>query len=154
MAKSRTKNASFRYISAMIKPNELRLGNWVIMDDKNNAGHGRPGRVTSIDSEHANLTFVNFCDYPSLNAIEITHEILEGCGFVATPDTINNKRIYHVPHFPNGRLYGHPNVSEMFILGIHHFGNEVFHVCEFRFLHELQNAYFVLCRQELDISLQ
>ena len=116
-----------------MKANELRLGNYIldVFDLKNTV-------IRKIDLEDLSM-FINYSNHPlPFRPIPLTEEILLKCGFEKLGkytfvcdtalmqleiDVINNKLLHS-------------------ILAI-----------EIKYLHQLQNLYFALTNQELNIEL-
>lgn len=130
-----------------MKANELRIGNWVLSDP-----YGIPSRIT-----RANFISDDF-DY--LEPIPLTPEILEKCGFIRT--SINN------PFFNMASL----TISREMEISVHNAGtpNEMIFLSETdgqrsvvvirnfdydgkTYVHQLQNLYFALTGEELEINL-
>lgn len=119
----------------MIKTNELMLGNWVEL------GNGNCVKITGIidiscsyvDSK-TNETHV--CTNTSFHGIPITAELLE-------------KFVY----------LGHDRICKIGDTILHQ-TRQGFEICLFgqfiqgiQFLHELQNAYFMLTKKQLEVKL-
>lgn len=125
----------------MLNPNELRIGNWV-----NDIG-GNPAQIIRLAEGKK----------PLETAIRITDEILEQCGFVNEGKIWNDyelwsfKKQHHqdfdiqYSHSINGNQKGYRLITE--------YGR---HVNEegILYLHELQNLYFALTQQELEVKLK
>lgn len=142
----------------MIKANELRIGNWILI----NGAHY--GKVVSI--EESRFATYNPCnrytdgttgdywryDTDYVNPIPLTPEILESCGFKKEFDNVySNKQ-----KVKDSDLYTLP-----FALFYHK--NQCYHTSDFsrrnnfkpfRYLHQLQNLYFWLTGEELEFTQQ
>lgn len=108
----------------MIQANELRIGNWV---------------YSLILEENAQITSINSSIKDLLNPIELTEEILLKCGF----------------KHKGGGFYIHCkslielcNVSDKFFV----VGFKDVSLGNIYYLHQLQNLYFALTGQELEIN--
>jgi hypothetical protein len=120
-----------------MKPQELRIGNWVLMDNE-------PTRVESISDNAINL----FSDWEFyFKPIPLTPEILDKAGF---------RKI----NYYEGNAFGleisdsHELVcnERMFWLACDDsFYNEP--LDHIKYLHQLQNLYFALTGEELNIQL-
>ena len=131
----------------MIHTNELMLGNWVeyatgINGDKRSI----PMYVVAIDEEEALLSFEGnetgplIIEQERLRGIPITEELLDKCGFDKGPGFL-----YQIGFDTFITVQVFPDFTRL------HFKGIVFG--DFRFLHELQNAYFMLTKKHLDIKL-
>lgn len=116
----------------MIKANELRLGNWVDLFDSE-TGHN------FVQATYSLLNAENFID-----PIPLTPEILERCGFNFDEVQMNIPgHDYEFVFDKDGLKYGYH-------------GEDGF-IRETRqpmlYLHQLQNLYFALTGEELEIKL-
>lgn len=126
----------------MIHTNELMLGNWV-------EHNGTPHRVLKLSPYFAYLNGeVGDTNFASINGIPITEELLEKCGYAKTESGTHND------------YYGSER-DETFVILEHKYqtfvliktgtnGGTIAHI---RFLHELQNAYFMLTNKHLEVKL-
>lgn len=136
----------------MIKATELRIGNWVIIKDDVRGNYTY--EITAHDLEEME-SFED--DYKSNGVLPIplTPEILEKAGFEARNERMFRKEINHVmikrvwvynsnDHYPNDDNWylGAENKHEEQISGI-----------IINHLHQLQNLYFALTGEELEINL-
>lgn len=101
----------------MINSNELMLGNYVEV-------HGDFLKVELIAKDYLNCDDMELY-YDEINPIPITEEILEKCGF--------HKR---------GNLFVNDFEDKIFQIGINEYQLLGLHKL-FRYLHELQNIYFL-----------
>ena len=130
----------------MIKPNELRIGNYVYekywCNDKRNYILEQL-KIESIFKSHIvdHLDNAYECNY--IIPIPLTEKILLKCGFVL--DILNNG---DSPVWLN---------DNNFYINSKTFQPEDggFYICryEIKYLHQLQNLYFVLTQKELEIQL-
>lgn len=125
----------------MIQANELRIGNWV---ELKNSGFIR------IDADNIGEIVNN----PAiLNPIPLTPEILKKCGFYTKKDPTSTFTIYWNPRMeifafmdenPIDRInIYYRDVGDIAFLGT----RRKFH------LHQLQNLYFALTGEELQVQL-
>lgn len=124
----------------MIKANELRIGNWVEVDDK-------PALVTQIfDSGitcNHNDDITNGEAFKHITPIPLTPEILEKAGFENG--------------CPYSKEYGHTAPKEAFFFENDYYPNEMSNGrsigTEIKYMHQLQNLYFALTGEELPLIL-
>lgn len=134
----------------MIQANELRIGNWV--NDTRTVGDRtglpeifHPRQVIKIDEDY----------FRYYNPIELTPEILEKCGFVPTgidnhiyslflsefdSNELSRQRIDFFTDNTHGKV-------ELCRSGV------CFKMCPCQYIHQLQNLYFALTGEELNIQL-
>jgi len=130
-----------------MQPTELRLGNWVFNDEN------KPVQLVVIetaefaewngsDSQYMFLEDGGY-KYSAIKAIPLTPEILQKCG---SPET-------------KGLWYEH-EISSFFLDGSgNFFAGEVLNVDSpviaknIKYLHQLQNLYFMLTGSELTVNL-
>ena len=142
----------------MIQANELRIGNWVYVDDS-------PVQITSIDKDgginHTSGDDGWTVDYwfiyqiKDIDPIPLTPEILEKAGFDLTPGDLDNDNIswwmfpdnpavdLMLREFDKGKGY---DLLDMDYGQIHY----DYKITSF---HQLQNLYFALTGEELEINL-
>lgn len=124
----------------MIKAQELRIGNWVCIPEFSN------GIISEISRNSLWVTFNDrsFSEsaqtYEHIQPIPLTPEILEKAGFVKT--WIDNE---------NTRCWDY----ELNEFHLHVLGNDLitFMTRKINDLHQLQNLYFALTGEELNIEL-
>ena len=123
-----------------MKATELRIGNWLI--DKRYTHDSENGRFKVHVRDLQYLTDIkesNECDF---EPIPLTEEILLKCGF--KKDTkgvlVLNKNIYSLILW-GGEVSVYLKIDES-VLSI-----------EINYLHQLQNLYFALSGQELEVNL-
>lgn len=134
-----------------MKANELRIGNWVKIDDG-------IGRVIALSSfEHLGLEIKpepnqtvmvgdKLFDYPEseLSPIRLSEEILIKCGFRKV-NHINGFSFYTLSNSKKNKahidIYDHQTI---------YFG---YHVSHCKYLHQLQNLFFALMGEEIKIEL-
>jgi hypothetical protein len=127
----------------MILKRELRIGNLISRAD---LASQEPRFETIIELGEKAVTsgpIKVICDYKDLNPIPLTEDILLKCGF---------KKIG--TNFENGFLILHGNLKTGtfdFLLNIPN--ESKYNVTVIQHLHQLQNLYFALTNQELEIKL-
>lgn len=131
----------------MIHTNELMLGNWVeYATGLNGEKRSIPMYVKAIDEDEALLSFEGneadlfIIEDKDLLGIPITEELLEKCGFRC--DWKYNK-IWEL-----GCVLFEFEDSRKWVLC--RWGQRIENI---EFLHELQNAYFMLTKKHLDVKL-
>lgn len=115
----------------MINANELRIGNWVRLNDELIQITWRDIRYTSEVGS-------------SLEGIPLTPEVLEACGLP------KNERGYFC--FPGGRyvIVQMSNAFTLFVDLMETRPDVMEMLAGFKYLHQLQNLYFALTGQELN----
>jgi hypothetical protein len=129
----------------MIDPKELRIGNFLkCRDDK---AHGEVLEICYIGKDGA--ATINGWSYKEWSAIPLTAELLEKAGFefLESPD-------------PPYEVYAHSKVDQF---EVWNFNDEHWildmadqngiDMSHFKYLHQLQNLFFALTGQELEISI-
>ena len=112
----------------MLQANELRIGNYL-------QWNGKPFKVNTIFTSHVCSETQPLQGY---EPIPLTPEILEKCGFEY--DTVT----YYIGNFMllegnNDYRVAINSISKQF--------------CDVKYLHELQNCYFMYKKEELEINL-
>ncbi|MCE5225881.1 MAG: hypothetical protein LLG05_08460 [Porphyromonadaceae bacterium] len=139
-----------------MKANELRIGNVVGIGDLHIGtttmylGAARIFDVKLIKSNQINIHQIDNKGFGTvlpeeLQPIPLTPELLEKCGFKS-----NHPTYYYIPiednclhvYYSNNGLYGY-NVKYMHA-----------YLGEIKYLHQLQNLYFALTGEELEIDLK
>jgi hypothetical protein len=131
-----------------IKASDLRIGNWV---HKIHSSVNRSLYIEESDfpMETIDCGFVKvleIAEYEDLQPIPLTPEILEKCGF--QKDSID----FILP-LKHGSLQS-PLSGEYVVFGLE--VNDLFydaHESDIKYLHQLQNLYFALTCEELQINL-
>lgn len=117
----------------MINANELRIGNWVYF---------HKSQVVQI--EEINSATIGLLDrsrifpHEVFNGIPLTPEILESCGF----EFIDHSNLYHILGM-DIKIENHGIYFE--------YGSVM--ATKLKHLHQLQNLYFALTGQELNVNL-
>ncbi len=122
----------------MIKANELRIGNFLLVDDKIiSVHHIRYNSIGVNCSFSTSVVCIYILDKGRIRPIPLDPEILEKCGFEKNIDT--------------GDYWSREGFKLWFDgVGFYHINSELFfHVT---YLHQLQNIYFDLCNEEIALS--
>lgn len=133
----------------MIQANELRIGNWVLKDDTY-----RKVEAISIPYHHLlslrNKVLLEECQFNEIQPIPLTEEILLKCGFekdgVPAGFTIIDKfqiRYCYKDIIKNTWQWSFEAFDDDNWIGI----------SKPQYLHQLQNLYFPLTGEELEINL-
>jgi hypothetical protein len=135
----------------MIQPQELRLGNWIVIG-------GKPAQVTCVSTEgvsaDSNTTSYCFEKFEDIHPIALTAELLEKAGFEnITPEYDNGivhtfKKYLLIIRFTwdeDGTLFTARTAS--LENGMRNYSIIL------TSLHQLQNLYFALTGKELEINL-
>lgn len=119
-----------------MKATELRIGNWVKLQ-----GVNRPIRVSIIDTTETS-------EMTKAEPIPLTEEILLKCGFKYREAMAGGQDEW--------AGYGFWSINGVHLLG-HKNGEVLFYdrrnETEYKFLHQLQNLYYALKNEELQIEL-
>lgn len=128
----------------MIDRRELRIGNWV------GTVYNVPYiKITEIKNHVVCGVNCKGVSYPSLKPIPLTEEILLKCGFVKD-ETDQDKNIIsgnicdYILESDNGGNY---------FLGVNHGENTLYFSWDIKYLHQLQNLYYALMGEELEVKL-
>jgi hypothetical protein len=137
----------------MINKNELRFGNWVIFNDDTD----RYGQVSEIHEfypvircdyipdHHENRIKECLIDYEFIHGILLTKKTLEQAGFELGPCKksifFKNRLKLWLGHNGCIAYWKHEDRDESFWIG------------DCKYLHQLQNLYFSLTGEELEITL-
>lgn len=127
----------------MIKTNELMIGNWVLYEDK-------PIEVASI-TDNSICFFENkigvrkviLCKPNEIDPIPITEKLLVKCGFDKHENWHSNDEKYFT-NIEDDEIMYYEDVDSYLLVGSGVYVN---------FLHELQNAYFMLTKKQLEVKL-
>ena len=145
-----------------MKSNELRIGNYVFSAEDN-----KHGEVFQIDS--SGIIFVNkngnrWQDLKNIQPIPLTEEILFKCGFEKVKNKDKEYLIEYIGHTAQKARYAIFG-TDIFITKVDKRGLLWRSIdCDFmvlfyhksipiKYLHQLQNLYFALTGQELEINL-
>jgi hypothetical protein len=119
--------------------NALRIGNYVITL----CGYEK---ITDILCDSINTYNQKYLEYELVNPIPLNEEILLKCGFEKSNDL---DKFYHLDLLNEWtRIYFNPkhNICQLSI-------NQYDSCIRIKYLHELQNIYFALTNEELQIEL-
>jgi hypothetical protein len=138
--------------------NELRIGNWVMCQFR---GEYKPHAIKSIYfNDEEKLYFVELdngfqCNVNGISPIELTNELLENMGFQLTDKPIVKTDLRLSPHFVYRKSIENTHIDidpvQLFIL--EKGTGKVANICDVRHLHQIQNAYYVVIGEELNIEL-
>lgn len=122
-----------------MKANELRIGNWVFRTELSKTFHSKISAYTLSCAGHDGI--IDF-----LSPIPLTPEILEKAGFVKDSG---------IDVYKNGRLRVWVGARGKFLCYLIEENTTTGHYIPNSFvaLHQLQNLYFALTGEELNISL-
>ena len=134
----------------MIKPQELRIGNYVIVKNYNSKYWNKIGTIEAFtrNAEYISLDInQNSAFYlKDIQPIPLTEEILLKCGFEKSNDL---DKFYHLELLNKWtRIYFNPK-HKVCTLSI----NQHDSLIRIQYLHQLQNLYFALTNEELTIQL-
>lgn len=134
----------------MIKANELRIGNYVIIKNYNSKYWNKIGRIEGFtrNAEYVSLDInQNSAFYlKDIQPIPLTEEILIKCGFEKSNDL---DEFYHLDLLNEWtRIYFNPKYK-VCTLSINQHDSRI----SIQYLHELQNLVFSLTQKELIIQL-
>jgi len=125
----------------MIKANELRIGNYFI------DGDGEYGTVHQLYFvESPSHKYVNGWDYDSIEPIPITPEILEKSGLIKDLDSF-----YKEITEDGWRI--EIEETDKWDVYIRNESGEATILCSIDSLHEFQNVFFAITKEELEITL-
>ena len=143
----------------MIHTTDLMLGNWVeYATGINNDKRSIPMQVTGIFADTVYLDFdgnegdVFEEEEENLIGIPITEEVLEKASFKRLSAVIGKKEYYYI----NGQR---PYTADRLSLCIENGVGTLYvtyngsHIHDIRYLHQLQNAYFMLTGKRLEVKL-
>lgn len=133
----------------MVQKTELRIGNWVVFNDDTDRNgqiielheHSAKMRCDYIPDHQENKVYEVETDYENLWPIRLTLELLDKCGF-AKDEGGNYMRYKDFAVYING-----PSTSFSFKTCVWN-GDYVV-----KYLYQLQNLYFALTGEELNVKL-
>lgn len=135
----------------MVNANELRIGNWVLINNPEyhpqlmgnpvivKGIYDRGGYIINVD--HGEDQYSQYLSF--VRPIPLDPEILEKCGFKISNGNIGE---FYSNRYPIGKSLGLKALVEGEFLLIN------FHT-RFKYLHEFQNLYFSLVGEELDVQV-
>lgn len=122
---------------------ELRLGNWV----RTPAGYEQ---VIDVMCDSINTMHYNGITYDDIEPIPLSPEILEKCGFEFVDSGYNDFKevgVWYIDSFQFSQyLPGSYSCDFMYIYGDTG-------MCPLQYLHQLQNLFYSLTQNELNIKL-
>lgn len=126
----------------MIQTNELMLGNYVLHGDKPIKVTGiTENRIASFGNE-TGVRLVFSIKVDEIEPIPITEEILEKCGFDKHADlSVNKKECFS--NLEDQKILYYEESDCYLLVGCTRY---------FKYLHELQNIYFLLNKEPLNID--
>lgn len=116
----------------MVKANEIRIGNWIEFDNRFFEIHTISEVFPTLNTAEFGIGVV---DWNNIKPIELTEEILFKCGFK------EDDLFYHKDDIIISNFY-----EDFLTL-------DGYDCSKIRYLHQLQNLYFALTNQELNIEL-
>jgi hypothetical protein len=141
-----------------MKPQELRVGNTIMCQCR---GEHKPHTIKSIwYNDEEKLYFVELdngfqCNVNGISPIELTNELLENMGFQLTDKPIVKTDLRLSPHFVYRKSIENTHIDidpvQLFIL--EKGTGKVANICDVRHLHQIQNAYYMVIGEELNIEL-
>lgn len=123
----------------MIKASELRIRNWLLPSLSKN-----PAQINGMFIRQCEANEQQGRVVDNWSGIPITREILEKCGFVYADDATAYRVFSRQPYLFSVCVTGKE---------FHLFGGQWPIGKSFKYLHELQNLFFALTGEELNISL-
>ena len=130
----------------MIQANELRIGNYVLINGKFCKTEAITGCMVSVSGYEINR-FKPF-EFKHLEPIQLTEEILLKCGFEKKQEWYrhNEMKKYTIESgvidLTKGRYHIRQYISK----------DKSLHLSDLKYLHQLQNLYFALTGKELIIK--
>ena len=136
----------------MIKVEELRIGNWIEFE-------GKFYQIATVyDSGQINLKGFNdgSVDISQLSSIQLTDDILINCGFYIDQITTDEYKMYELKTTTTTYILGDSREFEVTVTANSVDQDTVFNhraKKDIKWLHVLQNLYFVIEEKELTIEL-
>lgn len=131
----------------MIQANELRIGNKVIYSNSNSFYTVTGIYEYGIDVEDEMEQ--TYMEYDCFEPIQLTEEILLKCGFKYTPCGIQGADMWQgLAYWDYKELHLRGDKNIKYPLKIQGFINS-----EIKYLHQIQNLYFALTNEELEIKI-
>lgn len=139
--------------------NDLRLGNWVKID----AGVGKVCCLMTVEFENYSLDedmpiivevegygCPRSCTLEEVEGVPITEEILLGCGFRKKHSPIMGYVTYSI--YRDSKYYGYLSCLNVYFKNDKYFVKEI-GMGEISYVHELQNVFYFVNREELEVKL-
>lgn len=123
---------------------ELRVGNYVLHNDKIIEIYNI---ISDYNGVNMHMDYLYYIDIPELKPIQLTEEILLKCEGIINHPTIENRyelEDYGIYFNIEDGYWDEPSLDVLI--------NGTYITCV-EFLHQLQNLYFALTNQELNIEL-
>ena len=132
-----------------MQTNELRIGNWVLYNDLY-------CKIAGIDKDQVLIEYHNgetdYCHIAYIDPIEFTEELLFEIGFVQRNDyyILSNENMY--------LIYYKDSFKQELVSVVKRkrkyycYKNELKHY-DIKYLHQLQNVYYLLTGEELEVEL-
>lgn len=141
-----------------MKANELRIGNWVMCQFR---GEYKPHAIKSIYfNDEEKLYFVELdngfkCNVNGISPIELTNELLEKLGFQLTDKPIVKTDLRLSPHFVYRKSIEntHIDIDPVQLSILQRGTGNMVNIRDIRHLHQIQNAYYMVTGEELNIEL-
>jgi hypothetical protein len=135
----------------MIKANELRIGNWIVSDNDDALykietieKHGVMLFYCDVDKTDGLRQFECFSTFEEIKPVMLYDELLGMCGF--TEGYSGNEQTNY--YLNNVEIIYSLNVEPHFL-----YKRSLTTFASFSSLHQLQNLYFALTGQELEVKL-
>lgn len=135
----------------MINKTEIRLGNWVIENKNGNDCYAQIEGIKLVDAENTNCiieTQYQTTPIEYISPIPLTEEILLKCGFENIYKSEYRNKFDHNKLLYIG--YDFSLCEDKSMEGFRYYGKYISHI---KYLHQLQNLYWCLCGEELEINL-
>lgn len=131
----------------MIAAQELRIGNWLKYNDL-------PITVSGISSTNFTCTYKGllYMNMEDCQSIELSPEILDKCGFENLKIEMSGCQVWNIPN-THWRIAMSYRDEICFKLWHKQVSPPTWLLSEFLYLHQLQNLYYCLVGQELQINL-
>lgn len=132
----------------MIAANELRIGNWVMYDNRLFQIEAISRSFPCLNTDEFGIGVV---DWGNINPIPLTPEILEKCGFEKELFEMSGCEVWHVPNtlWRIARSYRDENEYKLWHERI---SPPTWNLKTLKYLHELQNIIFALTNSELNYT--
>ena len=132
---------------------ELRLGNWVKTTISRWRGQGFP--ILAIKGDRVSFDKLNDGQYiwvmaENLKPIPLSPEIIEKCGFEKHKNSNDYWTIWYLKNGWRIQQAHNSEVSASVRSGLFYYSDDF---VEVEYLHQLQNLYFALTGEELEVNL-
>lgn len=148
-----------------MKVNDLRVGNWVKCKTIDGCKFGKICDILDIGYFVARCDGVEYrgkfdnigVDIESIEPIELTNELLENLGFQLTDKPIVKTDLRLQPHFVYRKSIENTHINidpvQLFILQTGIGNGNMVNIRDVKHLHQIQNAYYMVTGEELNIEL-